>query len=539
MICGEDVRLLIADERGGSGPSGAPIRVAATLHRCARDLAVLLHEVREALFIEGEAALARELARQLDREAVRRRELEGVAASDLALRGDLLEKTQAARERLVEALLLGAHDLLDVRAVLDQLGERGPHLLGDHVGQSPEVGQPDRLSLLDGAPDDAAQHVAAPLVRRHDAVADEERHPAAVVGEDAVRLRRARVSVPGDAALLLDPGHDRLVAVGLVHRPVRHVLQDRRGALEAQAGVDVLLRERRQRPVRVQLVLHEDEVPELEEAVAARAGRRAVGLAAAVLLAPVPVDLGVRPAWPGAADRPEVLAARQRDDALGRHPDRLPEAARGPVLAKAELRVAGMHRGPDARPVELQALADERRRELDRALLEVVAEREVAEHLEEGQVVAVEPDLVDVRRAEALLRRRRARRGRLLAAEEERHLRLHPGRRQQRRVVAGARDQRPRRQPLMAVLLEVREVALAQLGGRLHASDCAHLSRAIARTSSSSSPSGHHTLRHGSMPRRVMTAIDAAFSGWTMLTSRSRPSAVNAWSSAARPPSVA
>ena len=119
--------------------------------------------------------------------------------------------------------------------------------------------------------------------------------------------------------------------------------------------------------------------------------------------------------------------------------------------------------------------------------------------------MAVEPDLVDVRRAEALLRRRGALRRGLLAAEEERHLRLHPGRGQKRRVVAGARDERPRRQPLVPVLLEEREVALAQLGGRLHACDCAHLLRGIARTSSSSSPSGHHTLRHGSMPRRVMT----------------------------------
>ena len=100
--------------------------------------------------------------------------------------------------------------------------------------------------------------------------------------------------------------------------------------------------------------------------------------------------------------------------------------------------------------------------------LEVLAEREVAEHLEEGQVVAVAPDLVDVGRPEALLRGAGERRGRRLAAEEVRHLRLHPGGRQQRRVVVCARDERPRRQPLVALLLEVGEEALAQLGGRLH-----------------------------------------------------------------------
>jgi hypothetical protein len=66
---------------------------------------------------------------------------------------------------------------------------------------------------------------------------------------------------------------------------------------------------------------------------------------------------------------------------------------------------------PDAVPVELQPLLDELGRVRDRALLEVLAEREVAEHLEEREVEGVEPDLVDVGGAEALLARRRERAG--------------------------------------------------------------------------------------------------------------------------------
>ena len=107
--------------------------------------------------------------------------------------------------------------------------------------------QPDRPRLLDRAPDDPAEDVAAALVRRGDAVADEEGHPAAVVGEDAVRLRRGLRLAEGDAALGGDPGHDRLVAVRLVDRAVRHVLDDRREPLEPHPGVDVLLRQRGQR----------------------------------------------------------------------------------------------------------------------------------------------------------------------------------------------------------------------------------------------------------------------------------------------------
>ena len=85
-------------------------------------------------------------------------------------------------------------------------------------------------------------------------------------------------------------------------------------------------------------------------------------------------------------------------------PIALPEVDRLLVGAELQLRVAGVDADPDPVPVELQPLLDELGRVRDRALLEVLAEREVAEHLEERQVVRVEPDLVDVGRAEDLLR---------------------------------------------------------------------------------------------------------------------------------------
>ena len=157
----------------------------------------------------------------------------------------------------------------------------------------------------------------------------------------------------------------------------------------------------------MELVLHEDEVPELEEALALAAGR-ALGAAAADVLAAVVEELGVRPARAGAADRPEVVRAVEPHDPLGRHAFRLPEPDRLFVLAEPELGVAGEDGDPEAIGVDLHVVEDELPREVDRAFLEVLAEREVAEHLEEGEVEAVEPDLVDVRGAEELLRRSRA-----------------------------------------------------------------------------------------------------------------------------------
>src|SRR5439155_11874971 len=117
----------------------------------------------------------------------------------------------------------------------------------------------------------------------------------------------------------------------------------------------------------------EDEVPDLEEPLARAAGR-ALRPAAAVLGAAVVVDLGVGPARARAADRPEVLRGRQPDDPLRRHPDPLPEVDRDLVLAEAELGIAGEDARPQPVPVEPHVVAEELRRELDRALLEVLPE---------------------------------------------------------------------------------------------------------------------------------------------------------------------
>ena len=60
----------------------------------------------------------------------------------------------------------------------------------------------------------------------------------------------------------------------------------------------------------------------------------------------------------------------------------------------------------------------------DRALLEIIAEGEIAEHLEEGVVARGVADIVEVvmlaAGAHAFLRRGRAREGRLLGAGEAR-----------------------------------------------------------------------------------------------------------------------
>ena len=121
------------------------------------------------------------------------------------------------------------------------------------------------------------------------------------------------------------------------------------------------------------------------------------------------------------------------------------------------------------------------RRELDRALLEVLTEREVAEHLEEREVVAVEADLVDVDGPEAPSATASSAEPVESPPEEERHLRLHARSDEERRVVTGTGHERVRRAAEMPSFLEEREEALTQLGGRAHPGILRAVSQAAGR----------------------------------------------------------
>jgi len=319
--------------------------------------------------------------------------------------------------------------------------------------------------VLDGAANDPAQDVRATEVARLDAFGGQKDHSPPVIGEHTIGLGRrfrivvARTRSPGD------PAQDLLEAFDLEDRV--DVLQDDGAALQAKPGVDVLARQRCHAPVGVLLELHEDEVPELEEAVAGAAGRT-VRLAAAALGAAVVVDLRAGAAGARRAGLPEVVFAQARDP-LGRDADSLPGGDGDLVGAQRELRIAAIDGRPELGLVELHLTCHELPGQIDRAVLEVVAEREVTEHLEEGEMARRGADLVDVGGAKALLHRGQARARRLLQPEEEGLERLHPGGRQQHRRVVRLGHERARGPQDVTLALKVGEVALPQLSGRAHA----------------------------------------------------------------------
>ena len=274
------------------------------------------------------------------------------------------------------------------------------------------------------------------------------------------------VALAGELLGLLDDGEHH---VDLVH--VLDALEQERHPLEAHAGVDVALGQRARDvevllgPDRTELVLHEDQVPDLEVAVLELRGhlgahRLPVGLGT-VLRPTVVEDLRAGATRARDAHRPVVLLAAQLDDPVLRQAGHL-----GPQ--RERLVVTVQDRGPQ--PALLQAPAAVRLRlgdqvpgVLDGAFLEVVTEAEVAAHLEEGAVARGLADVLDVGRAHALLHARRpGPRRRLLAQEvglERHHARVDE---QQGRV---RHQQRRGGHGLVTGRLEVRDEAAADLGG--------------------------------------------------------------------------
>ncbi len=132
-----------------------------------------------------------------------RRTAQAVARFEL-----VVEDRQPGLERVTEPFLFAGEHAHQEIAVLHDVGVRVAHHVdrGLHEARHDELLGSEQECVPHGAADDPAQHVAAALVRRKHAVADEHRRRAGVLGEHAHREAVAVVVVARDAVL---PG-DRL-----------------------------------------------------------------------------------------------------------------------------------------------------------------------------------------------------------------------------------------------------------------------------------------------------------------------------------------
>ena len=319
---------------------------------------------------------------------------------------------------------------------------------------------PELVAVADGPADDPAQHVAAAFAAGDHAVDDQERAGADVVGDHAQAGRQIVLR-----AGLAHRGADQVLEqVDLVIGV--HVLQHRGQPLEAHPGVHRRLRQRVHHALVVAIELHEHEIPDLDVAVAFRLGRP--GRAAPDLGAMVVEDLRARAARAGVGHLPEVVARVLRalvvadaHAALRRDADLLrPDVVR--------LVVVDVDRRPQLFRRQAVHLRQELPREADRVALEVVAEAEVAQHLEERVVARRVADVVEVvvlaAGAHAALRGRRTLVGALVDAEEHVLELDHAGVDEQQRRIVG-RHERRRRHDRVPALFEVREEPAPDVGG--------------------------------------------------------------------------
>ena len=240
------------------------------------------------------------------------------------------------------------------------------------------------------------------------------------------------VFLAGERGGLVDHRAD---LVRLVH--VLDALQDHCEAFHAEAGVDVLLRqlagdvEVHLGADVVDLVLHEDEVPDFDVPglVGQRAALDAVGRAAVV------VDLGAGTGGAGLAGGPVVVRLAHPLDPLGRDAGVLEPEFLGLVVLFVDGDPEALRRQAVAAVVD--AGGEQFPGELDGVFLEVVAEGEVAAHLEEGAVPGGLADFLDVAGADALLHAGGPRVGGFLTRGQVRDERHHAGHGEQQGRVAG------------------------------------------------------------------------------------------------------
>ena len=254
---------LIADEArreaGGAGERARLVAVRRGIAAAGGRLVVaappplVRHQLIEGRLIDPEAVLRQQLPGQLDREAEGVVQAEGVGPGELAAAvlaraiDQLAQDHEALLERVTEVLLLGRQPHVDLLAVLVELGVGGSHQLAHQLAVAHEEAwrEAERATVEHGAAHHAAQHIASLCVGGNDAVGYQERHPARMVGEHAQAPIDVVIAAVAAARQRLPQLDQRAELVGV--EDGRRVLEDHRHAVQAQTGVDVARRQRRQR----------------------------------------------------------------------------------------------------------------------------------------------------------------------------------------------------------------------------------------------------------------------------------------------------
>src|SRR5699024_3034717 len=292
-------------------------------------LTLTLHELTESVLVDAQALFGGHLQGQIDGETIGVVELEGVRSGEdrapggAGAFGGTPEQCRARAQGFGEVLLLVVDHAVDDLGLVQQVGVDVLHRVDADLGQLVQeggVGTREQAQIADGAAQDTAQDVTGLFVTGLDPVTDEHDGAAHVVGDHTEHDVLFVVVTVAGAGQLRGTLEDTTDDVGLVD--VVDVLQDRGEPLQAQACVDVLLRQFAEDRIVLAgalttLVLHEDEVPDLDVSVLVRLGTT-IG---PVLGPPVVEDLGAGTTGAGNAHVPVVLLLPHALDAFEAHAD--------------------------------------------------------------------------------------------------------------------------------------------------------------------------------------------------------------------------
>ena len=224
--------------------------------------------------IDNHPALAADVGRQIKRKAVGVMQAEGGVARKLrrarARQGIefALDNAHAVFDGGKKALLFlpqhGRHALLFLTQLRIRLAHRG-HEIRHHAVEKRRT-RAQLVAMAHRAADDATQHITTPLIAGNHAVRNQKRAGADMIGQHLER-GRGQVGTGAFARGGADQGLEQVdVIVGL------HPLQHRRNALQPHARIDGRTRQRMEHAVLVAAVLHENQVPDLNVAIAVLVG---------------------------------------------------------------------------------------------------------------------------------------------------------------------------------------------------------------------------------------------------------------------------
>jgi hypothetical protein len=381
---------------------------------------------------------------------------------------------------LVAVLLLLHHARHPLHA-LHQLRVSRPHQLRDEAGQlvKERVEHTGHARVAHGAAHDLSQHVAAALVGRQDAVVDEERRGTAMVGHDSQCGIGSRIFAVAGAEELGRPADDGSEQIAI--EVGKLALHERRHALEPHAGIDGGARQGCHHATVIPVELHEDQVPDFDKAPAGVARELLVFVPwLGRLRSQIVVNLRTGAAGAGFAHLPEVVLFIEPEDAALRHAgDLLPKQLGLVILAE--------YREVEAVFGDAVILRDQIPGKRDGVGLEVVSEREVAEHLEERmvppRVAHVFEVVVFASRADALLRGRGPCVVALLGAEEHVLELIHSGVGEEQSRIVGRHQGGTAHHPVVSLFEKGKEFLADLVTGHRFIVTWSRISSQIRRTS--------------------------------------------------------